>query len=89
MRIIFSPDAFTHYLYWQNQDQKIARRINELIVAASRTPFMGIGKPEPLRGQLQGFWSRRISQEHRLVYRVVGTGDTQSLEIAACRFHYG
>jgi toxin YoeB len=89
MRIIFSSAAFTQYLYWQNQDRKIANRINELIVATSRMPFSGIGKPEPLRGELQGFWSRRITQKHRLVYRVNGIGNTQSLEIAACRFHYG
>jgi toxin YoeB len=89
MRIIFSTAAFTQYLYWQNQDRKITNRINELIVATSSMPFSGIGKPESLRGELQGFWSRRITQEHRLIYRVTGFGDTQSLEIAACRFHYG
>jgi toxin YoeB len=63
-------------------------RINELIKDGLRNPFGGIGKPEPLRGNLKGWWSRRITQEHRLVYRVRGTGDEQALEIASCRFHY-
>ena len=88
MRIVFSETAFRHYLHWQAQDPKIVERINELIVAASRAPFSGIGKPEPLRDKLQGSWSRRITQEHRLVYRVSGSGASQMLEISSCRFHY-
>jgi toxin YoeB len=88
MRIVFSEDAFQHYLYWQAHDPKMVERINELIVAASRTPFAGIGKPEPLKEKLKGHWSRRITQDHRLVYRVSGTGASQMLEIASCRFHY-
>ena len=65
------------------------RRINELIENARRTPFAGIGKPEPLKGEFSGWWSRRIDREHRLVYRVEGQADAQTLVIAACRFHYG
>lgn len=88
MKIVFSRHGWEDYLHWQEQDRDMLKRINELIREASRTPFQGIGKPEPLRNSLQGWWSRRISREHRLVYRVSGTGDDQRLEIAACRFHY-
>lgn len=63
-------------------------RINLLIAECLRHPFEGTGKPEPLRQNLKGWWSRRIDREHRLVYRVAGTGDAQALEIAQCRFHY-
>lgn len=63
-------------------------KINILIRECMRTPFSGTGKPEPLKGELQGFWSRRITGEHRLVYRVTGSGDAQELQIAACRYHY-
>ncbi|MGL4975842.1 MAG: Txe/YoeB family addiction module toxin, partial [Bosea sp. (in: a-proteobacteria)] len=87
MRIIFSPRAFEQYVDWQREDAKLTQRINELILETRRTPFTGIGKPEPLRGELQGWWSRRITQEHRLVYRVTGKAPDQVLEIAACRFH--
>jgi toxin YoeB len=88
MKITFSSKAFDHYLHWQQEDPKIASRLNELLIATMRQPFTGIGKPEPLRNELSGFWSRRITQEHRLVYRVIGSGDAQTLEVAACRFHY-
>jgi toxin YoeB len=88
MRITFSSRAFDQYIQWQREDAKIAARINELLVATMRQPFTGIGKPEPLRNEYSGFWSRRITQEHRLVYRVMGTGEAQALEVAACRFHY-
>jgi toxin YoeB len=88
MRVLFSSRAFLQFLDWQRQDQKIANRIAELIVASMRQPFSGIGKPEPLRGELRGFWSRRITQEHRLVYRLTGSGEAQTLEIASCRYHY-
>jgi len=63
-------------------------RINRLISEIQRVPFAGIGKPEPLRGNLAGWWSRRLTGEHRLVYRIVGPGETQRLEIMSCRFHY-
>lgn len=88
MKIVFSQHAWEDYRYWMDNDIDTPRRINELIREATRTPFQGIGKPEPLRNRLQGWWSRRISREHRLVYRVSGTGQDQQLEIAACRFHY-
>jgi len=88
VKLIFSEQAWADYLYWQEHDPAILGRLNELLKEAMRTPFAGIGKPEPLVGNLKGFWSRRITREHRLVYRVSGGGQTQALEIAACRFHY-
>lgn len=84
MTLTFSSQAWEDYLYWQNTDKKTLRRINELIKAAQRTPFTGIGKPEPLKNNLSGWWSRRITEEHRLVYRVTN----QDVEVAACRYHY-
>jgi len=84
MKLLFSERAWEDYLYWQAQDEKILERLNTLIRDASRAPFQGIGKPGLLRGDLSGWWSRRITQEHRLVYRVAdGT-----LQIAQCRYHY-
>jgi toxin YoeB len=88
MRLSLTPEAFEQYLFWQQNNTKIAARINELLKDAMRHPFIGIGKPEPLRNEYGGWWSRRITQEHRLVYRVTGAGDAQTLEVAACRFHY-
>ncbi len=82
--VTFVPDAWHAYLYWQGQDRKTLKRINALIQDAAREPFAGLGKPEPLRGSLSGYWSRRIDDTHRLVYRAT---DTQ-LVIIACRFHY-
>uniref|UniRef100_UPI003341F71F Txe/YoeB family addiction module toxin n=1 Tax=Castellaniella defragrans TaxID=75697 RepID=UPI003341F71F len=84
MRLIWSEQAWDDYLYWQDADKRMVKKINELIKEASRTPFEGKGKPEPLRHSLAGFWSRRITAEHRLVYSV--TDD--ALLIAACRYHY-
>jgi len=69
-------------------DKKALKRINELIKQTERSPFEGLGKPEPLKGDLSGWWSRRISREHRMVYRIMGSGIQQSLEIAQLRFHY-
>ena len=89
MKPVFARSAWDDYLFWQANDPAILARVNELIRDASRSPFAGIGKPEPLVGDLKGWWSRRITREHRLVYRVGGTGDAQALEIAACRFDYG
>ena len=84
MRLLFSGQGWEDYLWWQARDRKTLERINVLIKDASRNPFQGIGKPEPLRGDLSGWWSRRITQEHRLVYRAMdGT-----LQIAQCRYHY-
>jgi toxin YoeB len=88
VKITFSPIAWGDYRYWQDNDQKLVQRINILIEECCRHPFKGTGKPEPLRGQLKGWWSRRITQEHRLVYRVRGEGDVQALEVAQCRYHY-
>lgn len=88
MRLVFSEQAWEDYLYWVNTNNKMRDRINELIKQCQRTPFQGTGKPEPLKGDLTGWWSRRISQEDRMVYRVSGTSNSQSLEIAQLRFHY-
>jgi toxin YoeB len=88
MKLIFSDQAWEQYLYWQAQNPAVLKRINELVRDCLRSPFSGLGKPEPLAGPLSGWWSRRISQEHRLVYRVRGSGADQALEIAACRYHY-
>lgn len=88
MKLVFSQAAWSDYLFWQEHDPSVLRRVNELIKDADRSPFRGIGKPEPLVGSLKGWWSRRITAEHRLVYRVAGGGEDQALEIAACRFHY-
>lgn len=84
MRLIFSDEAWEDYVYWQTVDKKTLRRINLLIQDIRREPFEGIGKPEALRFNLSGFWSRRIDEEHRLVY-TVENGDVL---IASCRFHY-
>lgn len=84
MKIIFAEKAWEDYLYWQKTDKKLLKRTNELIKAIIRDPFEGIGKPEPLKHGLSGYWSRRINDEHRIVYKV--TDD--SLLIAQCRFHY-
>lgn len=88
MRKIFSDNAWDDYLYWQNADNKVFARLNTLIKEAERDPFRGTGKPEPLRGDLAGWWSRRLTSEHRLVYRISGAGSAQAIEIAQCRYHY-
>ena len=82
--IRFTPAAWADYTYWQGQDKKTLKRINTLIEAAVREPFTGIGKPEPLLGNLAGYWSRRIDETHRLVYAV----DDADLDVVACRGHY-
>ena len=84
MEVIFLSPAWEDYLHWQKTDKKILKRINELIKQCQRTPFEGIGKPEPLKGDLSGWWSRRIDQEHRLVYRK----EEKGLNILQCRKHY-
>ena len=88
MKLVFWPTAWEDYLYWQNEDRKALDRLNALIKESMRDPFRGTGKPEPLGGNLRGWWSRRINREHRLVYRVSGSGDGQALEVAQCRYHY-
>jgi toxin YoeB len=84
VKLVFAELSWDDYLHWQKQDRKLVERINKLIEATARDPYTGIGKPEPLKHALTGFWSRRINDEHRMVYRV--TGD--QLEIAQLRFHY-
>lgn len=84
MRIIFAPTAWEDYLHWQEIDQKVVNRIHALIKETSRNPFTGIGKPEPLRYAFAGYWSRRITEEHRMVYKV----EAGSLLIAQLRLHY-
>jgi toxin YoeB len=84
-RICFVPKAWDDYLFWQGQDRRTLRRINQLIEACLREPFAGVGKPEPLRENLSGYWSRRIDDTHRLVYRA--TDD--ELVVIACRYRYG
>lgn len=88
MRLVFAESAWQDYLHWQANDPNVLDRLNGLIKECQRDPFKGTGKPEPLRGDLQGWWSRRITVADRLVYRVSGKGDGQALEIAQCRFHY-
>lgn len=86
--LAWEPEALREYIYWQETDPKIVIRINELIKDALRHPFEGMGKPEPLRNQLKGQWSRRITREHRLVYRVENVGGEPRLVVLQCRFHY-
>ncbi len=88
MKVVFSARAWNEYLHWSRNDTRISDRINELIEDIRRHPFTGIGKPEPLRSNLQGYWARRITGEHRLVYVVDGKGDSQAVAIAQCRYHY-
>ncbi len=83
MKLVWSSSCWNDYLYWQKVDKKIVKRINELL-KSMHTPFEGIGKPEALKGDLQGYWSRRITSEHRLVYKYT----EEKLLIASCRYHY-
>ena len=83
-KLAWTDEAWKDYLYWQSQDKKTLKRINKLIEAAKRQPFEGIGKPEPLKENLSGFWSRRIDAANRLVY----AADLESLTIISCRYHY-
>ncbi len=84
MELVWQTHAWEDYLYWQETDKKILEKINSLIKECLRSPFVGIGKPEPLKGKYAGFWSRRIADEHRLVYAV----KDKQLHILQCRFHY-
>lgn len=84
MKIIFATTAWEDYLYWQEKDKKILKRVNKLIKDICRSPFEGLGDPEPLKHNWSGFWSRRITKEHRLVYAV----EKESVLIAQCRYHY-
>jgi toxin YoeB len=88
MKIAWATEAWADYLDWQQRDPKGHERINDLIENIRDTPFKGIGKPEPLKHDLAGWWSRRITGEHRLVYRVTGKGKERRIEILSCRYHY-
>jgi len=84
LKLIFAPKAWDSYLYWQKTDKVILKRINTLIKEIQRSPYEGIGKPEPLKHSLSGYWSRRINDEHRIVYKI----SEDSLLIAQLRYHY-
>ncbi|NIE67228.1 Txe/YoeB family addiction module toxin [Burkholderia sp. Ax-1719] len=84
LNIMWTAEAWDDYVYWQGQDKKTLRRINQLIKDTQRSPFEGIGKPEPLKENLTGFWSRRIDETNRLVYELNGT----QINIVSCRYHY-
>ena len=84
MNVQFSSRGFEDYVYWQNFDKKVLKKVNDLLKDISRNPYEGIGKPEPLKHALSGFWSRRITDEHRLVYRVEG----DVIKVAQVRYHY-
>jgi toxin YoeB len=84
MKLIFAEQAWEDYLHWQETDKKLLKRVNTLIKATARSPFEGLGKPEPLKNALTGYWSRRINDEHRMVYKV----EANSLLLAQLRYHY-
>jgi toxin YoeB len=84
MKFIFVDESWEDYLYWQKTDKKVLAKINDLIKDISRTPYTGLGKPEPLKFKYKGLWSRRITEEHRLICQVKG----DNLFIVKCRFHY-
>ena len=84
MKLLFASEAWEDYLYWQKQDRRMLERINKLIRETQREPFSGVGKPEPLQHALAGYWSRRITEEHRMVYKIEG----DALLIAQLRYHY-
>jgi toxin YoeB len=83
-KLLFTDESWCDYLYWQTQDKRTLKRINALLREVQREPFEGIGKPEPLKGNLSGYWSRRIDEEHRLVY----SADENVVTIISCRHHY-
>lgn len=84
MRITFSKNSWEDYISWQKEDKKILKKINQLIIEIQRTPYQGLGNPEPLKYELTGFWSRRIDREHRFVYQVF----EHELLIYSCKYHY-
>jgi toxin YoeB len=88
VNLAFWPTAWEDYRHWQDNDAKLVDKLNALIEECRRNPFQGTGKPEPLDCNLSGWWSRRINHEHRLVYRVTGSGDAQTLQVGQCRYHY-
>lgn len=89
MNLVFTPEAWEDFQYWMDNDEEAANKIRALLKEIKRTPFHGMGKPEALKHSLKGFWSRRITGEHRLVYQISGTkGKDQECAIVQCRFHY-
>ncbi len=88
MNILWHEQAWEDYQYWVANDRKVQQRLNGLLKECRRTPFKGTGKPEPLKGELNGWWSRRITAEDRLLYRVRGSGNEQVLEVIQCGLHY-
>jgi len=85
MKIVWFEEAWDDYVYWQTQDKKTIKRINQLLQDATRNGYVGIGKPEPLKGEFSGFWSRRIDGVNRFVYRIK---DDETLEVLSCKGHY-
>ncbi|MEL7159760.1 MAG: Txe/YoeB family addiction module toxin [Bacteroidota bacterium] len=89
MDIVFTPEGWNDFSYWITEDRAIVAKIQQLLRAIRQEPFRGIGKPEPLKQNYQGYWSRRINKEHRLVYRIAGKrGEDQRIIVVKCRFHY-
>ena len=88
MKIEFTKQAWEDFSYWLENDMEKVQKIKNLIKSIQKTPFKGLGKPEPLKYELKGFWSRRINQEHRLVYKISGKKENQLCSIIQCRFHY-
>ena len=88
MNVRFTAIAWSEYLFWMRNDIAMLEKVSTLIEDARRSPFAGLGKPEPLKRNLSGWWSRRITGQHRLVYRVAGAGPDQFIEVAGCRYHY-
>jgi toxin YoeB len=88
LNLLWTARGWAQYRFWQENDPVVVDRINMILDDTLRRPFAGLGKPEPLKGQLAGWWSRRITVEHRLVYRCIGMGDDQRIGVAGCRYHY-
>jgi toxin YoeB len=88
VKLLWTERGWEDYVHWQTHDREVLAKINMILRDVARSPYRGLGKPEPLRFELAGWWSRRITQADRLVYRVVGRGDEQRIEVAQCRAHY-
>jgi toxin YoeB len=88
VRLLWTSQGWEDFEHWLDHDPAVAERVRALLKDLRRTPFQGLGKPEPLKGAFQGFWSRRITQEHRLVYAVEGAGEDRRAIILQCRYHY-
>lgn len=88
MNLLFTERAWEDYLYWQSHDPKVLEKVRSLLKDVKCSPFQGLGKPEPLKASLAGWWSRRITGEHRLVYRIIGKDDDRRIEVVQCRYHY-